>query len=160
MTLNLVLLRACLKIMWGPVFEQKPGWLGATKKTALREANVSSGNLISRTWEVNIPCGSSTEEQQRQAGFCSKTRRAAALLTPACVGSPVTARYGDVPGSSPRGTWQALAAAKIPRRRTSQNFETGSNGDEYTRMKPGEHRVALMPISAEWVSSVAFDYAE
>src|SRR5258708_35136498 len=83
-------LRACLKNMWGPVFEQKPAWLGATKK--------------------HFPCGSSTEEQQRQAGFCSKTRRAAALFDRGLRWLALAARCGDAPGLA--ATWNVASLGR------------------------------------------------
>jgi hypothetical protein len=59
----------------GDVFEGKAGWRGATKE--------------------NIPGGSSTEEQQSQTAFPSKTLRAAGLLAVPGVGLVVAARCGD-----------------------------------------------------------------
>ncbi|WP_040547838.1 hypothetical protein [Pedosphaera parvula] len=86
--------------MEGAVFAPKAGWQGATKE--------------------NIPGGSSTEEQRRQAAFGAKTLRAAVLLAAACVGSALTARLGGCSGLA------ALAAAKIPNRSTLHNFKAGS----------------------------------
>ena len=84
-------LRACLKITNGPVFGPKAGWRGATKE--------------------HTPGGSSTEEQRSQAAFGAKTLppslklrrtgRAAGLLSVACVGSFLTARFGDARNSPP-----------------------------------------------------------
>src|SRR5215472_5604141 len=93
------LLRACLKILKGVVFVEKAGWQGATKE--------------------NIPGGSSTEEPnvglaiRSQTAFSAKTLRAAGLLSVACVGSAVTARYGDAPASPPRPRPKSLAAARF-----------------------------------------------
>src|SRR5205823_12322367 len=83
-------LRACFKIPWGPVFAEKAAWRGATREHT-RQRSV-------------------TEEQRSQAAFSTKTLRAAALLTPAGVGSPVTARCGDAPDSPPWPPSKSLAA--------------------------------------------------
>jgi len=85
------LLRACLKIPRGAVFEQRAEWRGATRENTLH--------------------GSSTEEQRRQAALCSKTLRAAGLLFVGRVGSVVTAHYGDAPPSPPCPQPKSLAAA-------------------------------------------------
>jgi hypothetical protein len=61
-----------------------------------------------------------TEEQRSQPAFSAKALWAAVLLAAAGVGSAVTARGGDAPALA------ALAAAKIPPRRTPRNFKTGS----------------------------------
>ena len=97
-------LGACLKIPRDPVFGGKAGWQGSTKE--------------------NILGGSSTEEQRSQPGFTAKTRRAPGLLSSADVGSVLTARSEDV--SWPVRHGPALAHAKIPLRRASRNFQTGS----------------------------------
>ena len=65
----------------GPVFDEMAGWLGKARE--------------------HTPSGSVTKEQQRETVISSKTLRAAVLLAPACVGSPVTARFGDAPDSPP-----------------------------------------------------------
>jgi hypothetical protein len=86
-------LRACLKIARGAVFAQKAVWRGATKE--------------------NILHGSSTEEQRSQTAFCAKTLRAAGLLPVACVGSVLTARFGDARTSPPWPQPKSLAAAPL-----------------------------------------------
>src|SRR5260221_6367959 len=83
-------MRACLKILCSPVFGEKAAWRGATRE--------------------NIPRGSSAEEQRSQAAFSEKTLRAAGLLSVACVGSIVTARFGDAPPSPPWPQPKPLAA--------------------------------------------------
>ena len=83
-------LTACFKIAWSPVFEEKAGWRGATREHTLN--------------------GSVTEEQRSQAAFSAKTLRAAVLLAVACVGSAVTARFGDAPASPPWPQPKSLAA--------------------------------------------------
>jgi len=77
----------------GAVFAEKAVWLGATKE--------------------NIPCGSSTEEQRCQTAFSAKILRAAGLLSVACVGSVVTARFGDAPPSPPWPQPKSLAEAPL-----------------------------------------------
>ena len=110
----LMRLRACFKIPWGPVFGEKAGWRGVTSEHT-RQRSVS-------------------EEQRSQPVFCAKTLRAAGLLSAACVGSAVipTCREGDAPAAARGYVGQAglaaLAAAKIPRRRTARNLKTGSKG--------------------------------
>src|SRR5260221_9139721 len=84
------MLRACLKIPWGPVFGEKAGWRGATTGTYLQR--------------------SVTEEQRSQPAFWAKTLRAAGLLSGACVGSVLTARCGDAPASPPWPQPKSLAA--------------------------------------------------
>ena len=83
--------RACLKTTRSAVVGQKAGWRGAMKE--------------------NIPCGSSTEEQQSRAAFCPSTLRAAGLLAVDCVGSVLTAHCGDAPASPPCPRPKSLAAA-------------------------------------------------
>ena len=85
------ILRACLKIPWGAVFEQSAEWRGAMRENTLH--------------------GSSTEEQRSQSALCSKTLRAAALLAVRGVGSVVIARCGDTPPSPPCPQPKSLAAA-------------------------------------------------
>src|SRR5947208_7867329 len=68
----LFLLRACLKIPWGPVFAEKAGWRGATRE--------------------HPRSGAVTEKQRSQPAFSAKTLRAAVLLTAAGVGLAATAR--------------------------------------------------------------------
>ena len=80
--------RAFLKIPRGAVFVQKVGWRGATKESAVRDsAQRTLGKQTGRAWEAHTPCGSSTEEQRSQTTFCTKTLRAAALLSSASIGS-------------------------------------------------------------------------
>ena len=93
-------LRAYLKIGRDSVFAEKARWRGVRKE--------------------NIPGGSATDEQRSQMAFSAKTRRAAVLLPAACVGSAVTARWQGCSGLA------ALAAAKIPSRRTPSNFQADS----------------------------------
>jgi hypothetical protein len=85
--------RVCLKIARGAVFEQRAGWRGATRENTLH--------------------GSSTEEQRSQPAVCSKTLRAAGLLSVGRVGSVVTAHYGDAPPSPPCPQPKSLAAAPL-----------------------------------------------
>ena len=61
-----------------------------------------------------------TEEQRSQTAFSSLTLRATGLLPVASVGSIVTAHWQGC------SDFAALATAKIPRRSTFQNFQTGS----------------------------------
>src|SRR5436189_3982697 len=84
------LVRACLKIPWGPVFAEKARWRGVTR-------------------EHGHP-GPVTEEQRSQRAFSAKTLRAADLLALAGVGSAVTARCGGAPASPPWPPPKSLAA--------------------------------------------------
>jgi len=83
-------LRACLKIPWESCFRRK--------------------GRMARHDEGGYPQRSLTEEQRSQTAFSAKTLRAAGLLSVACVGSPVTARCGDAPGSPPWPQPKSLAA--------------------------------------------------
>src|SRR5271170_431994 len=85
------------------VNEEKAGWRGVTKEHGCQSRRRGT-----------------TEEQQSQTAFSSLTLRAAGLLPVASVGSTVTAHWQGC------SDFAALATAKIPRRSTFQNFQTGS----------------------------------
>src|SRR5258708_40298614 len=99
-------LRACFKIRGGPVFGEKPGWRGATR--------------CFRTGTLNPRHGSVTEEQRKPDGLLPEN--------PPGGGSFARGRRWLAPYSPLRGCSElaALATAKIPRRRPSANFKTGS----------------------------------
>jgi hypothetical protein len=88
-----ICLRASLKIPRDAVFEQRAGWRDATRENTLH--------------------GFSTKEQRSQTAVGSQTLRAAGLLAVGCVGSVVTARYGDAPPSPPCPPPKSLAAAHL-----------------------------------------------
>jgi hypothetical protein len=81
---------------------------------------------MARRDEGEYPNGSSTEEQRSQAVFSSKTLRAAGLLPVAIVGSEPHSPLRGCSLARPARTLAALATAKIPRRGTPRNFQTGS----------------------------------
>ena len=64
---------------------------------------------MARSDEGTYPQRSMTEEQRSQTVFCAKTLWAAVLLPWAGVDSVVTARFGDVPTSSPCPQPKSLA---------------------------------------------------
>src|SRR5215472_12043564 len=93
------------------VFEEKAGWRGATKETALRDsAWLDLGNPICRAWEAHTLYGSSTEEQRSQTAFSSKILRTAVLLAASFVVVAVIARCGDTPATPPRSQPKSRAA--------------------------------------------------
>jgi hypothetical protein len=72
-----------------------------------------SKELMARRDRENTLHGFSTKEQRSQAAVGSQTLRAAGLLAVGCVGSVVTARYGDAPSSPPCPPPKSLAAAPL-----------------------------------------------
>src|SRR4051794_23758348 len=89
-------LRAYFKTTRGAVFGEKAEW------SRMRDAT-----------KENIPGGSSTEEQRRQAAFSPKTLRATGLLSGAGVGWALTARFGDARASPPWPQPKSLVAAPL-----------------------------------------------
>src|SRR5258708_39653717 len=92
---------------------------GVTRETAIREANVSSGNLIGRTWEVHILYEYLTEEQRSRRPVFDETLRAEALLALFFV-APRSQILADM---LPR---RSANKAKIALSSSIQNFSTGS----------------------------------
>src|SRR5258708_29239762 len=116
-------MRACLKIQKRPVFAQRAGWRGATRR-------FRTGNHHTRD-------GSVTEEQRIQSVLCAKTLRAAGLFAPAFVARSLQTAAGMLVA-------RASAGAQIPCRRPLFNFQTRSKATE----KIGSWTLLTLPRNA------------
>ena len=142
-----------MKITSGPVFVQLAGWRGATKE--------------------NTPSGSSTEEQRSQAANCAKTLppslklrrtgRAAGLLSVACVGSFLTARFGNARNSPPWPRPKSPAAGPLVIFKQALRYHVASRRHRGVCLCNGSlgnasiHPLFNEPPNRSWVPSAGLD---
>lgn len=73
-----------------------------------------ANGAMARREEGAYPQWSVTDEQRSQRAVCLETLRAAVLLAVSCVGSTLTAHFGDAPASPPWPPPKSLAAGPLP----------------------------------------------